>query len=217
MEISLSRAALFALAIEISIAAAMIAVMDRKPEKPREPTPVVMLSFPTPPEPKPAEPPKKVDPPKKVEKPQPKQVHREQPKPVEKQEPKVEETTPDPKPVADPIPSAPPAPPKPQSSPPAPEVPPSFLGEVRASVQSVVRTPYAAKIAHLTGRTEVAFTYRDRQVSNPSVVVSSNYRMLDEAAIEAVNAANYPAPPKEFAGKTLRFTVWVRFYQSDTE
>ncbi len=217
MEISLSRAALFALAIEISIAAAMVAAMERKPEKPREPTRVVMLSFPAPPEPKPAEPPKKVDPPKKVEKPHQKPVRHEQQKPVEKPIPKVEETAPDTKPVADPIPPAPPAPPKPQNSPPAPEVPPSFLGEVRASVQSVVRTPNAAKIAHLTGSTEVAFTYRDRQVSNPSVLVSSNYRMLDEAAIEAVNAANYPAPPKEFAGKTLRFTVWVRFYQADME
>ena len=85
---------------------------------------------------------------------------------------------------------------------------------MKAAVQAAVVYPASARMAHVVGKTKVAFSYRDGQVSNPSVVVSSGSSMLDAAARRAVEAASYPAPPAGFAGKVLQFEVWVRFFLS---
>lgn len=90
-----------------------------------------------------------------------------------------------------------------------------FRGKVRAAVQSAVDYPYAAQQAHITGKAQVAFHYRDATVSSPQIVISSGYDMLDSAALAAVSSAHYPLPPKELSGKDLDFAVWVRFYQTD--
>lgn len=212
MKFSLSKAALIALALEILIVAVLVLIMEREPAKPHAPQPVVMLSFPNPPAPKP------VTPPRKEEVTHPKPVHHEQPRPrprevVQTPKPRIEETAPVAQAVADPLPPAPPEPPKPASPPPAPGVLATFRDEVNAAVQAVANShyPYAAKMAHIGGKTRVSFTYLDREVSHPVILVSSGFRALDDAAIAAVNAASYPPPPPLLAGKTQQITIWVQF------
>jgi protein TonB len=218
VKFSLSKAALAALAVEALIIGALFVIVAKEPAKP-QPRPVVMLSFPTPEAPKPKAPPVKEKP-----VPRPKPVHHETPrhKPTQPKQvahtpqPRIAATTPVAQ-AAVPLPPATPAPPVPQRPAPAPTVSDTFRDAVRAAVQAVVHTPYAAKMAHITGRAQVSFSYRDSTVSSPKITVSSGFNMLDKAAIEAVNAAGYPPPPPALAGKSLQFMVWVRFYQSDTD
>jgi protein TonB len=77
-----------------------------------------------------------------------------------------------------------------------------------------MRYPYAAKMAHIAGRTQVSFQYDDGRASAIKIMHSSGYGLLDSAALQAVSDATYPAPPKSLAGKTQTFEVWVRFYQN---
>ncbi len=204
----LTKSALLALAIEGLMIAGMVFVAAKKPAKAETPEPAVMLSFPEPVKPE-APPEKKIEPPKPQ---QHKVVHealREKPEPV----PKIEE----PKPVAQAAPVTLPAKPvEPPRPAPPPTVSESFKGEVKAAVQAAMVYPPSARMAHVVGKTKVAFVYQDGRVSNLSVVVSSGSGMLDAAARRAVESAAYPSPPVEFSGKPLQFEVWVRFFLNDT-
>ncbi|MHB1098888.1 MAG: energy transducer TonB [Burkholderiales bacterium] len=203
MKFELSRAALIALALEILVIAAFAVALEHPPEKEKPKQPVVMLTFPALPEPpKPQAPPK---PEKPVSKREP--VHHEQPKQEPVQQPKIEETAPSPAAIATPTPD----PPKQETPVPEPSVNATFRDAVREAVQAAVRYPYAARVAHISGKTQVSFTYRDRNVFHPEVAVSSGYAMLDNAAKQAVETAAYPSPPPELAGRNLQFLVWVRF------
>jgi periplasmic protein TonB len=92
---------------------------------------------------------------------------------------------------------------------------PSFEGAMRAAIQAALRYPEAARMAGMSGRTRVAFRYRDGVVSDMTVVVSSGVGMLDRAALAAVRDANYPKPEPAFVGKTLSEQLWVTFNLDD--
>ena len=101
--------------------------------------------------------------------------------------------------------------------PPAPPTPPSaaqsasFEGALRAAIQAALHYPESARMAGMSGRTRVAFEYRDGVVSDISVAVTSGIGLLDRAALAAVRDAVYPKPVAPFAGKTISEQVWVTF------
>ena len=74
--------------------------------------------------------------------------------------------------------------------------------------------PYAAQLMHQYSQARVAFDYRDGTISNVRLVQSSNFPMLDPAALAAVRDAHYPPPPPEAQHRVLHFVVWVRFLAS---
>ena len=204
MKLAMTKSALAALVIEAMMIAALLLVAAKKPAKAQEPEPAVMLSFPEPVKPE-------TPPEKKVEPPKPEQ-HKAMPaKPREQPEPEPQIVEPAPVAEAAPVtlPAKPIEPPRP--APPA-TVSDSFKGAVKAAVQAAMVYPASARMAHVGGKTKVAFNYRDGRVSNLSIVISSGSGMLDAAARRAVEAASYPAPPADFAGKPLQFEVWVRFF-----
>jgi periplasmic protein TonB len=82
---------------------------------------------------------------------------------------------------------------------------------VRSAVQAAMQYPYAARMARIQGKTQVSFDFLNGKASHLRVLVSSGYGVLDQAALKAVNAAIYPPPPQELAGKTLTLEVWVKF------
>jgi periplasmic protein TonB len=206
----LPRAALAALALEVLVIIAVATVFAREPASAQHKAHVVMLTFPTMPVAKPEPQPKKEKPPAPRPKPVHHEVRRPEPKPLP--QPKVAETPPVSQQVAAPLPAVEPKPPVPDS---APSVSDVFRSEVRAAVQAAVHYPYAARMAHVSGKVQVSFSYMDGRVGDAGVLVSSGYRMLDDAALEAVKSAAYPPAPPDLAGKPLQFVVWVRFYQSD--
>ncbi len=206
MKLALTKSALAALAIEALMIAALLLIATKKPAKAEPPEPAVMLSFPEPVKPE-------TPPQKKPEPPKPQQ-HKAMPaKPREQPDPVPQIVEPKPAAEASPVtlPSKPVEPPR--SAPPA-TVSESFKGAVKAAVQAAMVYPASARMAHVSGKTKVAFSYQDGHVSNLSVVTSSGSSMLDAAAKRAVEAASYPAPPADFSGKPLQFEVWVRFFLS---
>jgi len=72
-------------------------------------------------------------------------------------------------------------------------------------------------MAGMTGRTRVAFEYRDGTVSDVKVLISSGVGLLDRAAIAAVRDAVYPKPEAAFVGKTLSEQLWVTFKLDDNQ
>jgi periplasmic protein TonB len=86
---------------------------------------------------------------------------------------------------------------------------------LRAAIQAALHYPESARMAGMSGRTRVAFRYRDGVVSNVSVVVSSGMGLLDRAAVAAVRDAAYPKPEPAFVGKTLSEQLWVTFNLDD--
>ncbi|MHB8166891.1 MAG: TonB family protein [Sulfuricella sp.] len=224
---SLPYAAAAAFFIEaLLVTALVIGLSDIKKTSPPKQQPV-MLSFPVLPAaplPKPA----RMPPPKVPVKPAPRRlptpvhrvVHRATPQAHQVEAP---DPAPEPLAMAPATPNTVPAPPQAapvrqadKPSPPSvdPHIQARFEDQVRAAVQSAMRYPYAAMIAHIAGRAQVSFEYIDGRVSAVKIAISSGYGMLDSAALQAVSAAAYPPPPKNLAGKSLPFEVWVRFYQT---
>lgn len=221
--LSLPYATAIALLIEaLLLAALVIGLSDAKKATPPRPQPV-MLSFPViqaaPPKPTPT-PPRK-PPVKPVPHPRPAPVHHA----VHRPAPPAHKTE-APEPVPEPLAIAPAAPDTVSAPPQAAPVrqvekpsPPSvdpgiqarFEDQVRSAVQSAMRYPYAARLAHISGRAQVAFNYTDGRVGATKLAVSSGYGMLDSAALQAVSAATYPPPPKSMTGKSMPFKVWVQF------
>ncbi|MGC8702415.1 MAG: energy transducer TonB [Thiomonas sp.] len=227
-------AALAALLLEAALIGAVV-WWSNHPAPPPPPPPIqIVLEAPkpapktvAPPAPKPPEP-KPV--PKPVVKPLPKPiVHKVQPKPVQPPQPqpapqptpKVEAPpapAPDTKPampVAAPAPLAPPPPPAP-AAPDVASIKATFEAELRSAIQAAVRYPQAAKMMQLTGKTLVGFDFQDGTVSHLRVLTSSGADLLDHAALDAVRNAPYPATPRELQGKSMAFTIWVRFHLSDS-
>lgn len=110
-------------------------------------------------------------------------------------------------------------------APPAPAVPQvteasvvnriRFGDKIRMAVQAALIYPRAAKDSHVTGKTQVGFTFLDGQASDPHVLITSGRGMLDRAAIAAVMAAHFPLPDPEYLHKTVQFEIWVQFLLSD--
>lgn len=82
---------------------------------------------------------------------------------------------------------------------------------LRASIQAALRYPESARMEGASGRTLVAFVYRDRAVSGIRVVTSSGMGLLDHAAVAAVRDAECPPPPHGMEGKSLPEQLWVDF------
>ncbi|HTH60575.1 MAG TPA: TonB family protein [Paraburkholderia sp.] len=87
----------------------------------------------------------------------------------------------------------------------------SFDGALRAAIQAALRYPESARMQGTTGRTLVAFVYRDSAVSDIHVVTSSGVGLLDHAAVLAVRDAECPPPPHGMEGKQLAERLWVDF------
>jgi protein TonB len=119
-----------------------------------------------------------------------------------------------------------PLPPTP-SPPPAPAAPPQpsageidlFQAEMAAAVQRAATADYpdAAQMAHENGDVSIAFVFEDGAVSDVEVTGSSGFPMLDEAAMQAVRDARYPAEPPGFAGQPHNVHVLVRFHTAATD
>jgi protein TonB len=73
--------------------------------------------------------------------------------------------------------------------------------------------PQAARTAHATGDSLLAFTLaRNGTVSSVRVVASSGHRLLDEAAVEVLRRASpMPPLPPEVPGQSLSLTIPMRF------
>ncbi len=222
--LSLPYAAAAALVIEaLLLAALVIGLSDANTTAPPKQQPV-MLSFPVipaAPTPKPTPAPPRKTPAKPVPRPQPTPVHHavHQPSPPQHktEAPEPETEPPTMAPAAPDTVSAPPqaAPVRQVEKPSPPSVDPGiqarFEDQVRSAVQSAMHYPYAARLAHISGRAQVAFNYTDGRVAAIKLAVSSGYGMLDSAALQAVSAATYPPPPKNMTGKSMPFKVWVQF------
>jgi periplasmic protein TonB len=89
-----------------------------------------------------------------------------------------------------------------------------FQARLRDAVQAAVRYPNAARIMRLTGHVRLGFAYQDGTISSPHVVQSSGQRMLDDAALAALNSAAFPAPPPELKGHLLNLEIVVTFAPS---
>jgi periplasmic protein TonB len=178
------------------------------------PAPVAAPAPPTPKPPPPVPQPRRAEPVHRA-------AHAAPPRPV------TEPPRPTPAPSAAPLPAPSPAavptdavpPPAPAPAPaPAPTGPsPDFASKVRAAIQAALHYPESARMAGISGRTRVAFQYRDGAVSDETVVVSSGVALLDRAALAAVRDADYPRPEPAFAGKTLSEQLWVNFNLDDRE
>lgn len=211
---SIPSAALIAFVLEVLFFVAFAIGIGRAPAKELpQPGQVVEMTFPAPPAP-PAPPKPAAEQPKRETVTPPKVVHHAEPKPVEETtpepQPQVADATPPPnveqeKPVADAHPS---------QSAKGNDVPATFSDKARTAVQSAVQYPYAAKMAHITGNTRVAFLYMDGLISNPRIIKSSGYDSLDRAALKAVSEAKYPPTPPELEHRSVSLEIVVRFFQS---
>ena len=216
-----------ALLLEVAIIAALLWLAEHDAAPPPPAPMQIVLDTPrqatktlVAPQPKPTHP-------KPIPKPRPQheaRVHKAPPPPRPKPEVQPPPATPQveapPAPAADtkpampvpvPIPPAPPVPPAPH----APEiasVKATFEAELRSAIQAAVRYPAAAKLMRLTGKAQVAFDYRDGQVTHLRVLSSSGTDLLDRGALQAVRRAMFPATPKELRGKSMAFDIWVRFH-----
>ncbi len=71
--------------------------------------------------------------------------------------------------------------------------------------------PAAAIRQHRNGRAQLRFSYLDGAVDSVAVARSSESRLLDDAAVQAVRAAHYPAPPAGLRGHRIALQVWIDF------
>ena len=223
-------AALAALLLEAALIAGVVWWSSQPRPLPPPPPMEIVLDAPkpaprtvTPPAPKPPAPKPVVKPPPKpivhkIEpklRPKPVQPPPPEPAPQVQAPPAPAPDTRPAMPVAAPTPPAPPPPP----APPAPDmasIKASFEAELRSAIQAAVRYPQAARMMQLTGKTLVGFDFRDGAVSHLRVITSSGTDLLDHAALDAVRNAPYPATPQALQGKTMAFTIWVRFHLSES-
>lgn len=92
-----------------------------------------------------------------------------------------------------------------------PEFMMGFKGGLRQAVYAAVVLPKHALIYGTsgTGVDEVSFDYLDGKVTNIHLNVSSNDKEVDDATLEAVERAHYPATPKGYQGKKIHLLVPV--------
>ncbi len=228
-------AAALALVVEAALIGGVLWYARHAPAPPSPPPPMQIVLEAPKPAPKTVAPPAPKPPaPKPIPKPMPKSLPKPLPKPVMHRvapkpavpppplpTPKVQAppapvpNTHPAMPVAAPAPPAPPPPP----APPAPDlasIKADFEAQLRSAIQAAVRYPTAARLMRLTGKTLVAFTYRDGQISGVRVVTSGGSDLLDNAAMDAVRSAPYPATPRQLQGQSMTFDIWVRFHLNDS-
>ncbi|MGS0740535.1 TonB family protein [Glaciimonas sp. GG7] len=209
----------FGLAIltEAALVSIVCAILIAAPAKPAlsEPVPITLLSEDKPqPEAVPVASPK---PPAPTPKPQPKtKVAAIKPQPKIPQPAPATAST-DPLPIAQtPTEFTEPA------SPPSPPMPPpassgkgdpslAYAAKVRAAVQAAVAYPPAAAALHFTGRVRLEFQLRDTVPTQARVMTSSGIGMIDRAALQSVQSAQYPEPPSDLRGSDRLYQVWVEF------
>lgn len=112
-------------------------------------------------------------------------------------------------------PASMPAPPSPPTPPPATtakaDVSAEYAARIRAAVQAAVAYPPAAAALRFAGRVRVEFHLRDAAPSQARVMISSTIGMIDRAALQSVQNAQYPQPPAELQGSDKVYQVWVEF------
>ncbi len=88
-----------------------------------------------------------------------------------------------------------------------------FLKKVRERIKQVQRFPPSVRNLEPGAATTVRFTlFKDGTVEHPKVTVSSGSRVLDDAALAAVqNAVPYPSFPEGQSGNRLRLELPVVF------
>ncbi|PUA19911.1 energy transducer TonB [Glaciimonas sp. PCH181] len=208
-----------AVLVEAALVAIVATILLAAPSKPAlsEPVPITLLSEDKPPEPTPVAPPK---PPAPTPKPQPKpKVVPTKPQPHIPQPKQVAPATPPtvPLPVAQAAtefsepatPATPPAPPPASSGKGDPSA--EYAAKVRAAVQAAVSYPPAAAALHFTGRVRVEFHLRDAVPGQARVIVPSGIGIIDRAALQSVQSAQYPQPPSDIRGSDRVYQVWVEF------
>jgi TonB family protein len=84
-------------------------------------------------------------------------------------------------------------------------------GSIHEAVQAAAVMPAAARRQRREGRAQVGFSYLDGAVAEIALIQSSQSRLLDDAAIDAVRSAHYPMPPAPLRGRKLPIQVWVEF------
>lgn len=105
------------------------------------------------------------------------------------------------------IPAPTPPPPEPKAVGPSDE----YIAKMHAAVQAAFYYPMAAIEMGLHGRVRVGFNLRGTAVSEPRIVTSSGLGIIDRAALQAVQKANYPAPSAELRDKSIAYEVWIEF------
>ena len=86
-----------------------------------------------------------------------------------------------------------------------------YAAKVHAAVQAAHYYPPAAAALHYSGRVRVEFHLRDKIPSESRILVASGLGIIDRAALQAVQNAQYPTPPAELVGIDLIYQVWVEF------
>jgi protein TonB len=82
---------------------------------------------------------------------------------------------------------------------------------MRRAVQEAAVNPAAAEMAHEAGVVRVRFIYEDGVASGITVIASSGFPLLDQAAVQAVRDARFPPQPPDFAGRASQVQVDVIF------
>jgi TonB family protein len=86
-----------------------------------------------------------------------------------------------------------------------------FGNDIRTVVCAAATMPEAAVLQHRTGRAQVRFSYLDGHVEAVALAQTSRSRLLDAAALAAVQRAHYPPPPPPLRGHRLPLLVWIDF------
>lgn len=196
-----------ALAVELLLIAAVVALvilaqMLRPVAETKAPVAIQLAEVPPEPKQTPPEPPRPVH-----KTPLPQKV---QPVPAPQPTPAVQPVkAAEPSPFAEKSAPATPSPPAPTQ--PSPDVLADYMAKVRAAVQAAVAYPELAREEQLTGRARVEFRLFHGVQSNARVIVSSGFRLFDQAALLAVRNAQYPQPPAAMGDESRLFQVWVEF------
>jgi len=88
---------------------------------------------------------------------------------------------------------------------------------MRRAVQAAAVDPAAAELSHEAGVVRVSFVYQDGVASAITVIGSSGFPLLDEAAVQAVRKAQFPPQPPDFAGRADQVVVDVIFREAATD
>jgi protein TonB len=91
------------------------------------------------------------------------------------------------------------------------EVTAEYAAKVHAAVLAAHHYPPAAASLGYAGRVRVEFHLRDRVPSGLHLMVASGIGMIDRAALQAVQNAQYPDPPAEIQGIDHVYQIWVEF------
>ncbi len=88
---------------------------------------------------------------------------------------------------------------------------------MRRAVQAAAVNPAAAQLAHEAGVVRVGFVYQDGVASGITIIASSGFPLLDQAAMQAVRDAQFPPQPPDFAGRADQVQVDVIFRAAATQ